>query len=434
MVVTAVLSDPQAAQGHRYGINSLASSPGNGCASLFSAGRDGTVRCWDTSAEGVAAVGSMDEHTDWVNDLACLQDGLFASCSSDCTVKLWSPPQPTQPAPECETLRHHTDYVKALAYCSERRLLASAGCDCTVLLWDVEGRTLYSSSGQEGHTDSVYCLAANSAGTLIASGSVDTDVRLWDPRSPDSELRLPGHTDVVRSLLLTADGSRVVSCGSDGSVRVWHIGERRCEATWTSHEESVYSLAFDESGAHVLSGDRAGAVRLTNLSNGSSRPLCSAVAAVQRLHVESAGGAPRPRLWVATTASNLACWQLPHTLSTLSTDGHAVLGSPELDIPGAAGIRRFETVPSRLRVLTEDSEGDAALWDVCTGEICERYQKVPGEAKGPYDKVRRAAGVELAARQRACSACGLQRTRGCGGPQWILTRVASAYLTSAAAP
>eukprot|EP00966_Prymnesium_polylepis_P139541 3224534-Prymnesium_polylepis.1 len=230
-IVTAVLNDPQAAAGHRYGVNALASSSPNaaGGATLFSAGRDGTVRCWETTAKDATSVGSMDDHTNWVNDVACLHDGLLASCSSDCTVKLWAAPQPGQPMGECETLRQHTDYVKALAYCGDRRLLATAGCDCAILLWDVQQRTLAAASGRDGHSDSIYCVAANGAGTLIASGSVDTDVRVWDSRSPESELLLRGHEDVVRSVLLTPDGSRLISCGSDRTVRVWHLGEQRCE-------------------------------------------------------------------------------------------------------------------------------------------------------------------------------------------------------------
>ena len=236
MKITAVLRDTQPEKGHRYGVNSLASSL-QGPPTLFSAGRDGTVRCWDTSSDSgsVALAGVMGAHDDWVNDVTILGEGWLASCSSDCTVKLWQAPSQSQPVPRCETLRQHTDYVKALAFCRDRRLLASAGCDCSLLLWDVQRAELTGSSGREGHTDSIYALTSNAAGTLIASGSVDTDIRLWDPRSPNDELQLSGHTDIVRSLLLTADGSRVISCGSDRTLRVWHIGERCCMATRTAH-------------------------------------------------------------------------------------------------------------------------------------------------------------------------------------------------------
>ncbi|KAL3899630.1 MAG: hypothetical protein SGPRY_012613 [Prymnesium sp.] len=59
--------------------------------------------------------------------------------------------------------------------------------------------------------------------------------------------------------------------------------------------------------------------------------------------------------------------------------------------------RRFEVLPSRLSVLTEDTAGDAALWEVCTGKIARRYPRHPEEAKGPYEKVARQLKAELVA-------------------------------------
>ena len=51
--VVVTLHDAEAGgSGHRFGINSLASSPDG---ELFTAGRDGTVRCWSLGASPSAA-------------------------------------------------------------------------------------------------------------------------------------------------------------------------------------------------------------------------------------------------------------------------------------------------------------------------------------------------------------------------------------------
>ena len=403
--VTAVLRDPELAPGHRYGINSLAGLQGS--PTLFSAGRDGTVRCWEPRSVGgrtAAMVGTMEGHDDWVNDVASLRDNWVASCSSDCTIRLWQAPQPSQSGgmgevAMGETLRQHKDYVKAIAYCADTRQLASAGCDCALLLWDVQRAELTASSGGEGHSDSIYALAANAAGTLIASGSVDTDVRVWDPRSPRDELQLSGHTDIVRSLLLSPDGSRIMSCGSDRTLRVWHIGERRCEAVLTPHDASIFSLAYDAEGGGILSGDSAGTIMLTDLGTHASRLLCQVGAGVQRLHVDTSS---QPSLWVATTRSELTSWRLPTLSEAATSPPAAATGEPLVNeasaiIPGAAGVKRFAVLPARQHVLTEDTAGNAALWDVCTGSCSQRFPKPPTAKKGSYDSLLRESQKEWVA-------------------------------------
>jgi hypothetical protein len=130
--VVVALHDAQAGHGHRFGINAFASSADG---ELFTAGRDGTVRCWGLSGSAVYTLD--DEHTDWVNDIVLLKRGLLASCSSDRTIRLWSLPA-SGSGPTCEVIGSHDDYAKSLAYASEGELLLSAGFDCRLLIWDVQ--------------------------------------------------------------------------------------------------------------------------------------------------------------------------------------------------------------------------------------------------------------------------------------------------------
>lgn len=214
--VTFALLDEGTSASHRLGVNSLTST----CASvwgtareLFTAGRDGSVRCWrdfdeargarhasggHSDGAGDAAVGprlqyTVDEHTDWVNDLALVMDGDLASAvisaSSDRTIKLWRPEEDGGAPTRHYTLRQHTDFVKALAYACDGRTLASAGCDRAIVVWDMHRLapcTLIGSgtAGEPGaHADSIYALSTTPSGGLLASGAVDGSLRLWDPRA-----------------------------------------------------------------------------------------------------------------------------------------------------------------------------------------------------------------------------------------------------------
>ena len=379
--------------GHRFGVNVVRSCPESD--QLYTAGRDGTVRCWSAGASSQPVLKqTLDEHTEWVNGIAIIQPGVLASCSSDRTVKVWSvsshSPGTTQV--QADTLGHHGDYAKAIVFAPQRGLLASAGFDCRLMLWDPQRAAPIAASVQPAqsevgavHQHSIYALDCNAEGTLLATGSVDTDVRLWDPRDLRSSLRLQGHTDIIRSVILCEDGRRALSCSSDATVRVWHLGEQRCEQVLEHHSASVLSLCVHAS--HVLSGDARGEVRISHLSSGTSALLCRASAhAVLSLHVQPA----HERLWVSSTASTLHSWDLrklvvpaagfgaASTADTRAGADHSsaaevpLLRDPAMSIRGSAGIKRC--APRRMHAASltpRDSARDRTSLEIdCTLYPC----------------------------------------------------------------
>jgi len=252
--VTFALTDEGASDGHRFGINALASTCGSvwagGTRELFTAGRDGTVRCWRESSGADAAEPrlhyTVDEHTDWVNDLALVMDGEQASAvvsaSSDCTIKLWRPEEGGGAPSRFYTLRQHLDFVKALGYAADARTLASAGCDRSIILWDMHRLAPCGVLGGDAgaHDDSIYALATTPSGTLIATGAVDGSVKLWDHRARAPAVgSLVGHSDVVRGAVLSSDGTQLVTCSSDRTVRLWCV--RNC----------VFPLHTDNANARI---------------------------------------------------------------------------------------------------------------------------------------------------------------------------------------
>ena len=56
---------------HRFGVNKLCMDVQHEDL-LYSAGRDGTIKCWDDS--NGSHLQTCDKHTDWVNDLIQLND------------------------------------------------------------------------------------------------------------------------------------------------------------------------------------------------------------------------------------------------------------------------------------------------------------------------------------------------------------------------
>jgi WD repeat-containing protein 48 len=64
-----------------------------------------------------------------------------------------------------------------------------------------------------------------------------------------------------------------------------------------------------------------------------------------------------------------------------------LLRKPMLSIAGAPAVLRYTPLPSKLQVLTEDSDGAAAIWDVSRGERVQHFPRARGAATSRYDEL-----------------------------------------------
>jgi WD40 repeat protein len=130
---------------------------------------DGTVRIW---REGICV--SVYAHNRPVLCLVALSNGLLASGSTDCTIKLWS-----HPDADCLILMGHSGPVSCLAILRDGRL-ASGSSDTNICTWDPE--TGCHVNTLTGHTSRVHFLAEAGAcelGPILVSGSHDKTFRVW---------------------------------------------------------------------------------------------------------------------------------------------------------------------------------------------------------------------------------------------------------------
>lgn len=128
---------------HKRGVNALQLDHNNG--RLFSCGRDGIIRIWNTNAPNIdnSYIQSLEHHNDWVNSIVlCCGGRNLISASCDTTVKVWN----AHKGFCMSTLRTHRDYVQALAYAKDREQVASAGLDKQIFLWDVNTLTALTAS------------------------------------------------------------------------------------------------------------------------------------------------------------------------------------------------------------------------------------------------------------------------------------------------
>ncbi|EGD81822.1 hypothetical protein PTSG_02536 [Salpingoeca rosetta] len=361
-----IIREREEEPGHRFGVNALAVSSDESV--LFSAGRDGVVREWTIgpSGDGKEKAGvpkptyrrCYDQHANWVNDVALCEDlGYVLTASSDHNVKIWDNRRCSLVA----TLQKHNDFVRAISYSKHAHKFVTGGLDRRLVYWDIERTKVSSDIDMRSHPQSIYACAINPGGTVIATGSTDKMIRLFDPRTKTRVGMLSGHGDMVKALALSPDGRTIVSGSSDQLVKVWDVSSLKCIATVAPHTDSVWALAVDKAFSRVYSGGRDGLVYETNLAAASAgdddatRLICQTQHRVLGLAVTDAS------VWVSTTASDITSFSRTETNQE----------TPQSVIPGLPGLVEHHVMRNRRHVLTKDTAGAVAKWDMLTATKIE---------------------------------------------------------------
>jgi len=188
---------------------------------------------WDTAGGG--AVGVLDAknptkleptqvplisgHKGAVLDLEFdpFSDNLLATCSEDCTAKIWHIPDggfKGHITESVQTLKGHKRKVGCVKYNPiTQNVLATAAQDYDVIVWDIE--TGEAKFKVEGHTAIIQSLDWNYNGSLLVSNTKDKMVRIVDPRN--------------KSIVSSAES---------------HIGVKGGRAIWMGKHDMVLTVGF----------------------------------------------------------------------------------------------------------------------------------------------------------------------------------------------
>jgi len=146
-------------------------------------------------------------------------DDIFATCSEDCTAKLWRIPseglkQGQHLSEDIQTLKGHKRKVGVVKFHPiVENLIATAGQDYDVKVWDVEkGTPLFTTPG---HSNIIQSLDWNYNGSLLCSNAKDKKVRIIDPRQQT----------------IAAEGNS-------------HVGVKGGRALWLGKHEKLVTVGF----------------------------------------------------------------------------------------------------------------------------------------------------------------------------------------------
>lgn len=154
-------------------------------------------------------------------------DNIIASCSDDCTIKLWYIPDDGLSCNLNECLKELHGHRRRVGYLEwhpiAENVLASAGFDYLVILWDVAKAEMLLTINC--HTDIIHSLSFNRDGSRLATTSKDRKLRVINPRTGYVISENVCHESSRSSKVVYLSGGRLLTTGfsnhSDRQFAIW---------------------------------------------------------------------------------------------------------------------------------------------------------------------------------------------------------------------
>lgn len=237
--------------GHKNGFPVFDLSWNRDGRSLLSAGGDGSIRLWDTAAQG--PFGEVVQSSS-INGTTGPAVGITAAAK-----KL-----PVTNAMAKEKLTKAT----------ERLEMAKTNPDMDVPGLRPESKSYTSGAAlavYRGHAPNtpIWSVAFSPSGYYFASGGSDATARLWTTDRPVPVRLFTGHTsNCVHSVAWHPNCNYILSGGEDRTVRLWDIQTGQCVRLLNGCPAGVYKVDVDPSGKHAVGADAWGTVHVWDLATG----------------------------------------------------------------------------------------------------------------------------------------------------------------------
>ena len=121
---------------HDRDVNSLCEIISNNTSKLVSCSEDKTIRIWSILKSELIQIKILKTHFDYINKVLTLSNGRFASCSEDCSVKIFEDAEPFQ---ELVTFHHENEVFSAIMLKNREEVLVtscSRDLSGSISFWD----------------------------------------------------------------------------------------------------------------------------------------------------------------------------------------------------------------------------------------------------------------------------------------------------------
>jgi 2OG-Fe(II) oxygenase superfamily/WD domain, G-beta repeat len=221
--------------------------------SFITSSRDRTIKIWNKNFDGdFVLCKTLKIHEAIVLSLCKLYDNLFASGGGDGKLNIV-----TLDGIIKNTLEEHSNWIWDIVKLKDN-FLASCSEDCTIKIWDyLKARSIVTLVEKVGITVILFIETKN----LIIYGNLLGEIffREMDENFDTvSKIKIDAHQGIVRTLV-QIDEKRIASGGEDNKVKIWNIETGVC-IDERIHENFVQSIALLENG-DLLSASYDGTIK-----------------------------------------------------------------------------------------------------------------------------------------------------------------------------
>ncbi|XP_070179388.1 striatin-3-like isoform X2 [Littorina saxatilis] len=238
----------------------------------FSGGSDATIRCWNIPSSNIDPYDSFDRgvladtleaHTDavWGLSIHSTKTQLL-SCSSDGTVRLWSPGTKS-PLLNTFTAENETGVPTSVDFvrCDPSQLVASYTTSNTYIFDMETGKEILMletrNNSDNSGSNQINRVINHPTMPVTITAHEDRHIRFFDNNTGKMIHSMVAHLDSVTSLAVDPNGLYLLSGSHDCSIRLWNLDSKTCVQEITSHrkkfDESIHDVAFHPQKPYIAS-------------------------------------------------------------------------------------------------------------------------------------------------------------------------------------
>ena len=190
---------------------------------------------------------TIEGHKEKIVSMIELSNGLVATGSYDCKIKIWD-----MESFVCIKTINENGFIFCLLEMEPNFILSGTNKN-TIQLFNLNSPSNINEKLFTfiGHDLWVNCLVKCNS-QFFSSGSNDAEIKIWDYYKKSLYKTLKGHEDCILSMTLLKN-EKLCSGSADLTIKIWDWKEGKCINTLVGHEKWVKSLCQLENG-NIISG------------------------------------------------------------------------------------------------------------------------------------------------------------------------------------